>query len=435
MDDMKRAREASATVLGLFKRDGTPDATTFSLGSGNKYLTRFATATAAEKEKFRTEIRAKALAVRKRGAVESEKVVKRRLVKMELAETEVMTYRLGKGKLWYNCWEMLTTEEKAAARALMRLEALAARKTGAIASANVVKQRLLEMELADTDSEVMNYRLGGGSAWYVFWEILSTEEKAAAWALVRLEALVARKTGAIDSAKVVKKRLVEMELADTDSEVMNYRLGGGSAWYVFWEILTTEEKAAAWALVRLEAQKIREDTLKLNVAEQAERVVEMGLPQSVLYGLGQCNVYYYVWTLLTVREKEEARAQILHVIAVTRASGSINTARDTSLDAPYICAAKMHPTHELFSHRAFHSHTFGYAVCGAPLDMSKRAQKAGWRHACKVGPPLATSGANRNKCKKKWPRLLPAMFFRVCPVCLIANRSQGICTDCKSEYR
>jgi hypothetical protein len=83
--------------------------------------------TAAEKEKFRTEIRAKALAVRKKGAVESEKVVKRRLVKMELAATEVMTYRLGKGKLWYNCWEILTTEEKAAARALMRAEALAAR--------------------------------------------------------------------------------------------------------------------------------------------------------------------------------------------------------------------------------------------------------------------------------------------------------------------
>jgi hypothetical protein len=366
MDDMKRAREASATVLGLFKRDGTPDATTFSLGSGNKYLTRFATATAAEKEKFRTEIRAKALAVRKRGAVESEKVVKRRLVKMELAETEVMTYRLGKGKLWYNCWEMLTTEEKAAARALMRLEALAARKRGAI-----------------------------------------------------------------DSAKVVKKRLVEMELADTDSEVMNYRLGGGSAWYVFWEILTTEEKAAAWALVRLEAQKIREDTSKLNVAEQAERVVEMGLPQSVLYGLGQCNVYYYVWTLLTVREKEEAREQILHVIAVTRASGSINTARDTSLDAPCICAAKMHPTHELFSHPAFHSITFGYAVCGAPLDMSKRSQKDWGRHACKMGPPLATRGHGR--CK--WPRLLPVMFLHVCPVCLIANRSRGICTDCRSEYR
>jgi hypothetical protein len=425
----------NATLLGLFKLDGTPDVSTYSLGNGNEYLKRFRKATAAEKEKFRTEIRAKALAVRKKGAVESEKVVKRRLVKMELAATEVMTYRLGKGKLWYNCWEILTTEEKAAARALMRAEALVARKRGTVESANVVKQRLVEMELPDTDSEVMNYRLGGGSAWYVFWGILTVQEKDAAWALVCLEALAARKRGAVESANVVKQRLVEMELPDTDSEAMTYRLGGGSAWYVFWGILTTEEKDAAWSVVRLEAQKIREDTSKLNVAEQAKRVVEMGLPQSVLYGLGQCNVYYYVWTLLTVREKEESRAQILDVIVETRASGSISTARDTSLDAPYICAAKMHPTHELFSHRAFHSHTFGYAVCGAPLDMSKRAQKAGWRHACKVGPPLATSGANRNKCKKKWPRLLPAMFFRVCPVCLIANRSQGICTDCKSEYR
>ena len=127
----------------------------------------------------------------------------------------------------------------------------------------------------------------------------------------------------------------------------------------------------------------------------------MGLPSSVLYAQGGCHVYYEHWALMTEQEKLQSREQILENIYASRGAGSVTKDRDKSLDTEYICASKMHGTHELLSDQAFHSHKFGYPVCGAPLDISQRGKKGCWRHCCKQGPPTALDDRGDGKCK--WP--------------------------------
>ena len=94
------------------KPDGSADVAVYSLGKGNTYLKRFRRATESQKDKGRVEIRAAAAEARVRGALESEKVVKKRLDKMGMHEEEVMTYRLGGGPLWYSCWGFLRTKKR-----------------------------------------------------------------------------------------------------------------------------------------------------------------------------------------------------------------------------------------------------------------------------------------------------------------------------------
>jgi hypothetical protein len=311
----------------------------------------------------------------------------------------------------------------------MRAEALAARKRGAVESKNVVKKRLEEMLLEET--EVMVYRLGGGSTWYEFWELLTTEQKREGRALMRAEALAACKRGAVESKNTVKQRLEEMLLEETEGMV--YRLGGGSTWYEFWGLLTTEQKRECRALMREEAQIKMEEVGRLGVAEQAQRVTEMGLPSNIVYSLGHCHVYYAIWHLLEQREKEEAREQIRSNIFATRGAGSITTGRHSSLDAEYICAAKMHVAHDHYSDGAFYSHHLRHPVCGATLDISQRNTKGSWRHACKMNPPL--SETERGQGKHKHVRTRATTFFRVCSGCLAINRSEGICAACTIDFR
>ena len=61
------ARRANAKLLGIVREDGSGDLSTYSLGRGSTYLKRFRHATEAQKEKWRTEIRAKALQARRWG--------------------------------------------------------------------------------------------------------------------------------------------------------------------------------------------------------------------------------------------------------------------------------------------------------------------------------------------------------------------------------
>ena len=160
----------------------------------------------------------------KKGALESEKVVKKRLAKMGMGEDEVMTYRLGGGALWYSCWELLEDAEKIEARGTMTREALASRKKGALESEKVVKKRLEKMGMGEDD--VMTYRLGGGPLWYSCWELLEDEEKIEARAAMRR----AKKEGADLGQAESTERAVKMDLGPGGDTL--YRLGHGDTYYV-----------------------------------------------------------------------------------------------------------------------------------------------------------------------------------------------------------
>jgi len=73
-------------------------------------------------------------------------------------------------------------------------------------------------------------------------------------------------------------------------------------------------------------------------------------------------------------------------------SGSTNAAGERSLNAGYICAAKMHESHQHFGQVAFFSDEFQYHVCGATLQIERRQAKDGRRHRCKMGPPSTIVG-------------------------------------------
>ena len=116
-----------------------------------------------------------ALAVRKKGAVESQKVVEKRLEEMGLRGDEVMTYRLGGGPLWYSCWVLLDEGEKQEARARMRGEARAACKKSGGEGTPTSTQRAQEMGLGE--NEMMLYTMGSGAMYYDIWDLLDDGEQ------------------------------------------------------------------------------------------------------------------------------------------------------------------------------------------------------------------------------------------------------------------
>ena len=79
----------------------------------------------------------------KKDTLENEKVVKKRLEKMGM--DEVMTYRLGDGPMWYSVWELLEDEEKIETRRTMTRVGSGSHKKGSLETEKVVKKRLDKM--------------------------------------------------------------------------------------------------------------------------------------------------------------------------------------------------------------------------------------------------------------------------------------------------
>ena len=124
-----------------------------------------------------------ALEARKKGALESEKSVQKRLEKMGMRADEAMAYRLRGGKLWHSCWQLLQDDEKIEARATMRREALTSQKEASTPGSTERAKREEAMGL-DTNT----YSFGLGNLYYPIWDILTNTEKDEARAIIRASA-------------------------------------------------------------------------------------------------------------------------------------------------------------------------------------------------------------------------------------------------------
>jgi hypothetical protein len=127
------------------------------------------------------------------------------------------------------------------------------------------------------------------------------------------------------------------------------------------------------------------------------------------YTLGHGDLYFDAWTDMTAIEQTAATELMLQSAATARGSGSAAAAEERSLNADYICAAKMHESHHNHGQIAFFSHQFQYYVCGTPLQIEKIRGKNAWQHRCPKGPPSTTVGADA----RKWPRSTASTYFKI----------------------
>jgi hypothetical protein len=110
---VRGAVESKKTVKKSLRNMGMreDEIMTWRLGGGGLWEACWELFDKDEKVAAREEIRGEALAQRKKGAVESKKTIQGRLSEMVMTHgyDEGMTYRLGGGALWYECWELLRT--------------------------------------------------------------------------------------------------------------------------------------------------------------------------------------------------------------------------------------------------------------------------------------------------------------------------------------
>jgi hypothetical protein len=293
---------------------------------------------------------------------------------------------------------------------------------------------LLGIVKKDGSGDATTYSLGRGNTYLSRFRHASEAEKATFVTEIRANAAAARVKGAVESAETIKKALTKMGMRQ--DEIMTYRLGGGNLWEACWELFDEHDKTAAREAIRRAALEVNKKGADLGQSEQARRGLIMGLGKyaRIAYCLGHGQLYFDAWGDMTTTEKTEATALMLESAVASRGSHKVDAAEDRSLNAGYICASKMHESHRDHGDPAFFSHQFQYHVCGFALQMSERRVKGGWRHVCKMGPPKARPKASlTSTASVRWPTLHASTFFKICPECLTARRSRGICITCKCE--